>query len=54
VPREDDTPIGKPVLLAGGDSLSATSDIWFKQDDVFNQPYVFAKCKLQSNDLMFP
>ena len=33
--REEDAPIGKPTLLAGGDSTLAVSDIWFKQDDQF-------------------
>ena len=52
--RKEDQPIGKPVLLTGGDSAKAVSDVWFKQDDQFEQPYVYAKCKLETKDLMFP
>ena len=28
--------------------------VWFKQDDQFDQPYVWAKVQLLSNDIGFP
>ena len=31
--RANDQPVSKPVLLSGGDSGKAVSDVWFKQDD---------------------
>ena len=30
------------------------SEVWFKQDDQFNQPFVYAKVKICTNDLNFP
>ena len=30
------------------------SELWFKQDDQFDQPYVWAKVSLLCNDANFP
>ena len=30
------------------------SEVWFKQDDQFDQPYVWAKVSLLCNDVCFP
>ena len=49
--RDEESPIGKPVLLRGGDPECSQSDVWFKQDDQFDQPYVYAKLSLETNDL---
>lgn len=53
--REEGVAIGKPVKLRGAsEETGLQSDVWFKQDDQFDQPYVYAKVKVQTNDLMFP
>ena len=50
--RNEGDLIGKPIKLQGGDD--GKSDVWFKQDDQFDQPYVFAKVRVATNDLDFP
>ena len=30
------------------------SEVWFKQDDEFDQPYVWANVNIVTNDEMFP
>ena len=52
--RNDDSPIGKPTQLRGAFTGNPESEVWFKQDDQFEQPYVYAKVQLETNDLMFP
>ena len=53
VPSSEDGIIGKPRLIQEcGEALE--SEVWFKQDDSFDHPYVFAKVKICTNDLNFP
>ena len=45
--REESEAIGKPVKLTSANQQTGLqSDVWFKQDDQFNQPYVYAKVKV--------
>ena len=39
-------------MIKGGNPNE--SEIWFKQDDQFDQPYVWAKLSLLCNDAGFP
>ena len=43
---------GKPKMIKGGNPNE--SEVWFKQDDSFDQPYVWAKVSLLCNDVNFP
>lgn len=58
VPREDliekklptpETP-AKPKLI----KQEPSSEIWFKQDDSFPQPFIWAKVKVSTTDCDFP
>lgn len=52
IQRDPELPPSKPVMLRGENANE--SNVWFKQDDTFDQPYVWAKVQLISTDAGFP
>ena len=52
-PRNEEDPIGKPVRVAMLEETSK-SELWFKQDDQFEQPHIYAHVRIDTNDLNSP
>jgi len=51
--REDPDEPGKPTQITDA-SHETKSTIWFKKDDSFEQPFVWAHVKIETNHLGFP
>jgi len=51
VERQEDTSAAVPISLNTG---SDNFELWFKQDDTFDQPFVSMNCKIYTSDCMFP